>query len=72
MYEFYITSPDSNKPKLLKSFNSMSDVDVIDKEKKIFRINGKQWHFLDSQRVLNEFDGHGGFTIKILVKEIIE
>ncbi len=71
MYEFYTRYSDTAKPHLLRSFRSMSDVDVIDNERKIFKIGGKHWQFMKSQHVLNEFSGHGGFTIKILVKELI-
>jgi len=70
MYEFYTRYSDNARPNLLKSFDSMTDVDVIDNEKKIFKIKNKQWQFIESQQVLNEFAGHGGFTIRILVKEI--
>jgi hypothetical protein len=69
VYEFYTKYSGTDEVLLLKSFNSMEDVKVIDKDKQIFEINGKHWKFLKSQRMMTEFIGHG-YTIKILVKEM--
>jgi len=38
MFEFYIKYPNDDKPKLLKSFDSTSEVNVIDKEKKSLKL----------------------------------
>lgn len=69
MYEFYIKDVSTNKVEFLKSFDSIDDVHIVDKDKKIFEIKGKHWEFLKSQHTMTEFEGHG-YTIKILVREI--